>query len=159
MKLKDLLEGTDPYLTKQKKDYDCGVATTYTILDYFDLDSDNYLEVQEELKTKKATGTQPQDIEKILKDYGVVESANGNVGYVLLNVEDLYDDHPEDGQNGHWSFIQYVNGEPFLFDVWTGKSVNYKTMDNILKYTKNIKVGDSIYNDYYKLVGLKKCNK
>lgn len=138
-------------LVSQKKDYDCGVATTATILEKFDKHSKEYLELQKELKTKTKTGTTPDDIAKVLKKYKIVSSRllkyqDSIKGYVLLNTELIYkEEKPKDGQNGHWSYFEIKKDKVMLFDVYTERQHHY-TFDELLSFTKDVQIKNTKYN-------------
>lgn len=158
---KSFLIEQEAFKTKQKQDYDCGVATVVSILKYFNIPFEDYLSVQKKLETHKKTGTTPENILNTLKEFNLkVEEGYGDIGYVLLNVNKLYKEKTPDGQNGHWVFYENpdtgktIDTDNYdVYDVWTDKTT-VRTKSWIEKLTDDVLVGKKKYNEKVMKVSL-----
>jgi len=140
------------FKTLQKWDYDCGVAVMMTILCHFGKDYMQYSHLKDMLNTTVPIGTTPESMQDVLNFFNLkCDDGLGSIGFILFNTELLYGVKTEDSQNGHWCFYTKQHHVYTVVDVWSGINKPY-TKKEILTMTKNVKVGNKIYNDYIKSV-------
>lgn len=140
-------------LYKQKKDYDCGLASIKTLISNLNIKVPKDNELSNDINLSKEYGTRPASIINFLNRNNIIIRRNrfsptDKIGIVLFNVNLLYNEFPKDKQNGHWCYFELKQDTDIylVYDVYTNKK-NIFTKEQILKYTKDIKVDDKIYNN------------
>lgn len=127
-------------LIKQKHDWDCGVAATQTILNYFNIKPKNLIK---KLKSNKQLGTNPENIIKVLNEYNlkVKEKKNCTLLY-LRNIEHkntlcLLSYYFYDYNVDHYAIYNRINNNfLFLYDPWYGSDhkININKFNYIWKF-------------------------
>ena len=74
---------------KQTSNYDCGPAALFSILSFFNVGPKDYSQVIQDCKTTKRSGTDPDNIVKVAKSYGLKAKEYHNM--TLKKLQELLD--------------------------------------------------------------------
>ena len=151
-----------PY-KQQIKNYDCGPAALFSILSFFKVGPKNYLELIQNCKTTKRSGTTPENIIKVAKYYGLKVKEYHNMTLKKLQ-ETLDNNKPliidiqawgnenkyKNLTSGHYAIAVGYDDKKIYFQdpFYYRKSYRSMSKENFLKYWKDKKSDGSILNHY-----------
>ena len=147
----------------QTENYDCGPAALFSILSFFNVGPKDYSQLIQDCKTTKRNGTDPDNIVKVAKSYGLRTKEYHNM--TLKKLEELLDKEKpviidiqawgnenkyKNLTSGHYAIAVGYDDKKIYFQdpLYYRKSRRSMDKEEFLKLWKDKKSDGSILNHY-----------